>query len=199
MLGQSHFAELNCHVLNFLHSIFFLLGQIPSTGGGALTHHYTHIPLSEEFSTHTQSNWLSFKPVRDGDTDHGSCHHRLHEQPYRTYQFAHSRPCQNEKCGQAKKKMNAMWLFKTCKNELHTNNSVAFNSITPASSRGPHTPSSFFCFPQEYTTNSRSPLRSISAHLLFLFLLLAGSCQNRRRAIRFHTSSFLCDKTKAIC
>jgi len=26
---------------------------MPSTGGGALTHHHTHIPLSEIFSTHT--------------------------------------------------------------------------------------------------------------------------------------------------
>jgi hypothetical protein len=58
----------------------------------------------------------------------------------------------NPKKKEKKKKMNAMWLFKTYKNELHTNNSVAFNSITPASSRGPHNPSSsssfFFVFPR---------------------------------------------------
>ncbi len=94
-------AELPC--FEFSSFNFLLLGQIPITGRVALTHHYTHIPLSEEFSTHIQSNWLSFKPIRDGDTDHGSRHHPLHEQPYRIYQFAHSKPCQDEQCGQAKK------------------------------------------------------------------------------------------------
>ncbi len=142
-------AELPC--FEFSSFNFLLLGQIPSTGAGALTHHYTHIPTFRRI-LHTHPKQLVVIQTcqrwwhRPRLLPSPSSRTTMPNLPVRAFETLPKRTMWASK---KKKKKGKKYECNVVVQNLqkwtsYPNNYVAFNSITPTSSRSPHTPSSFF-------------------------------------------------------